>query len=249
MKMENQLEVKKLVYVNSDRIVTDSLMIAESFNKRHDDVLKAIRNLECSEEFSLGNFAESDYVNERGRKYAKYLISQDGFMFLAMGFTGKDAASLKEKFISEFNRMKNEINKHRLPSTYKEALLALVATVEENEKLQLQIETDRPLVTFAETALKSKDTILVRELSKISQDEGLNIGEKKLYTKLREWGLILKNSTEPSQSAMNSGYFVVEETNINTPYGIKLNKTTKVTPKGQIYIIEKLKKEKNSNKE
>jgi len=98
-------------------------------------------------------------------------------------------------------------------------------------------------VTFAETCLKSNDNILVRQLSKIAQDEGLKIGEKKLYTKLRNWNLILKSSTEPSQKGMTSGYFYVKEEPVNTPYGVKLVRQTLVTPKGQIYIIEKMKKE------
>ena len=62
----------------------------------------------------------------------------------------------------------------------------------EKERLQIHIEEKQPMVTFAETVLKSKDNILVRELSKIVQDEGINIGEKKLYKKLREWKLTLK---------------------------------------------------------
>lgn len=117
---------------------------------------------------------------------------------------------------------------------------------DEREKRKLaekKIEEQKPLVTFAETCIKSKDNILVRELAKIAHEQGMDIGEKKLYKKLREWGMVLKHSTEPSQRHVNSGYFVVEEGNVNTAYGVKLTKTTKVTPKGQIYIIEKLKQE------
>lgn len=110
-------------------------------------------------------------------------------------------------------------------------------------EVEKQIEEQKPLVTFAETCLKSSDNILVRQLSKIANDEGIEIGEKRLYTKLREWGLIMKHSTEPYQYGMDREWFVVEENNVKTPYGVKLSKTTKVTPKGQVYIIERLKKE------
>lgn len=110
--------------------------------------------------------------------------------------------------------------------------------------LEAKIEEQKPLVGFAETCLKSKDNILIRELSKIAKDEGIDIGEKKLYKKLREWGLILADKREPSQRAMNAGYFVVEENNYTTAYGrVGLSTTTKATPKGQVFIIEKLKKE------
>ena len=110
--------------------------------------------------------------------------------------------------------------------------------------LEAKIEEQKPLVGFAETCLKSKDNVLIRELSKVANDEGINIGQNRLYNKLREWKMIMgKPSTEPYQTTMNSGYFVVEEKSVDTPYGIKLTRTTKCTPKGQVYIIEKLKKE------
>lgn len=104
-------------------------------------------------------------------------------------------------------------------------------------------EENQPLVTFAETCLKSNDSILVRELSKVAQDQSLSIGEKRLWNKLREWNLILKDGTEPSQYGMILKLFEVEEKNITTPYGEKLVRQTRVLPKGQVYIIEKLKKE------
>ena len=109
--------------------------------------------------------------------------------------------------------------------------------------LELKVEEQKPLVAFAETALKSKDNILVRQLAKIAKDEGIEIGEKRLYNKLRSWKIIMPNSTEPYQQYVDKGYFVVEEKPIDTPYGVKLVRTTKVTPKGQVYIIERLKKE------
>lgn len=111
---------------------------------------------------------------------------------------------------------------------------------EEKCKLEIKIEEDRPKVTFAERVMKSGDNILVRELAKIISDEGFTIGEKRLYTQLRKWGYVCKNSTEPTQRAMNQKYFVVKVGTINTPYGIKEIKTTQVTPKGQIRIVERI---------
>ncbi|MGG1650476.1 phage antirepressor KilAC domain-containing protein [Paenibacillus sp. NRS-1775] len=123
--------------------------------------------------------------------------------------------------------------------------IAYFMVKKEQKQLQLQIEENKPLVTFAETVLKSKDNILVREMSKLIQDEGIVIGEKKLYQKLRDWKLILKNNkdNEPTQYAMNQKLFVVEERSFDTKNGTKLKKTPKVTPKGQVYIINRLKKE------
>jgi Rha family phage regulatory protein len=241
--LDNKME---LVFEKDGEVLTDSLIVAEAFEKEPARVMRDIRDLDCSEEFRVGNFAESFYTNKQGRETPKVVMTQDGFTFLAMGYTGKTASQYKEKYIKEFNRMKHELknkNTKLLPTTYKEALIALVEQVEEKEKLQLRIEEQQPFVLFAQTALKSKDNILVRELSKIIQDEGINIGEKKLFKKLREWKLVLTTKNEPTQYAMNQKLFVVEESSIQTPYGVKLTRTLKVTPKGQVYIIEKLKKE------
>ena len=107
-----------------------------------------------------------------------------------------------------------------------------------------KIEEDKPLVTFADRIMKNGDNILVRELAKISTDQGYKIGERRLYTKLREWNYIFKHSTEPTQYAMDREYFVVETRIVKTPYGEKQTFTTKVTPKGQVKIVERLLSEK-----
>ena len=91
------------------QITTTSLQIAEHFGKRHDTVLRAIRNMECSAEYRLRNFAESSYRNEQGKEQPCYRLTRDGFVFLAMGFTGKDAAQWKEAYITAFNKMEQEL--------------------------------------------------------------------------------------------------------------------------------------------
>jgi prophage antirepressor-like protein len=117
--------------------------------------------------------------------------------------------------------------------------------IEKQKRIEAEAinERNKPLVTFAERCLTTKESILVRELAKLATDEGYIIGEKKLYKKLREWGLVLKYNTEPSQYAMNQKLFEVTKKVVETPYGDKTVHTTKVTPKGQVYIIEKLMKE------
>ena len=117
----------------------------------------------------------------------------------------------------------------------------------ETAPLIAKIEEDKPKVTFADRVLKSKDNILVRQVAKIASDEGFTIGERKLYNKLREWNYICKNSTEPTQYSMDRGYFVVKLGTIDTPYGIKETRTTLVTPKGTVRIVERLLKENGIN--
>lgn len=62
-------------------------------------MLQSIKNLECTEEFRLLNFQESSYLNEQQRDTPEYLMTRDGFTFLAMGFTGPRAAVFKEAYI------------------------------------------------------------------------------------------------------------------------------------------------------
>ncbi|WP_294373017.1 phage antirepressor KilAC domain-containing protein [uncultured Clostridium sp.] len=88
--------------------------------------------------------------------------------------------------------------------------------------------------------IESCENKLVREVAKSASRYGIIIGEKKLWNILREWGFIFKNSTEPKQCGINRGFFVV----IN---GVAQNgkytfpfKTTRVTPKGQEYIINRI---------
>ena len=94
---------------NHDVALVDSRYVAKFFEKRHDDVLKSIRNLDCSEEFRLRNFAESSYKNEQGKKQPCYCMTRDGFVFLAMGYRGKKAAKFKELYIRRFNEMERFI--------------------------------------------------------------------------------------------------------------------------------------------
>lgn len=108
------------------------------------------------------------------------------------------------------------------------------------EAAEAQLIEQAPLVTFAETCLTSKDSILVRELAKVASKNGVTIGQNRLYERLREWGLILKGSTEPTQRAIDAGYFEVIQRPIEGSYGTILRSTTKVTPKGQVYIVERL---------
>ncbi|EGV2900955.1 transcriptional regulator [Salmonella enterica] len=97
------------VTIENGRAVTTLQAIAEYFRKRHDDVLKKIRLLDCSPEFSARNFAGAEYTDDQGKKRPAYQITKNGFVSLVMGFTGKKAAAFKEAYIDEFDRMENEL--------------------------------------------------------------------------------------------------------------------------------------------
>ena len=110
----------------------------------------------------------------------------------------------------------------------------------ENTKLVEKIEEDKPKVTFATRVMNAKDSVSVTVLSKMISDEGFNISNRKLYDQLREWGYIYKRSRMPIQKYVEKGYFVVKTDTIDTPYGVKEVNNVKVTPKGQIHIVERI---------
>lgn len=97
--------MSNLVSLANGRVTTSSLIVAQHFNKRHANVLRAIQNLECSENFTQLNFELSEYKDDSSKTNKYYIITKDGFMFLVMGFTGKEAALWKERFINAFNEM------------------------------------------------------------------------------------------------------------------------------------------------
>ena len=105
----------QITMINDQATVTSN-QIAEHFNKRHDHVLRAIDSLECSDEFRLLNFGETVAERENPSGGApiqsrNFTLTRDGFAFLCMGFTGKDAAQWKERYIAAFNAMEKEIQR------------------------------------------------------------------------------------------------------------------------------------------
>ncbi|MDY4480491.1 MAG: Rha family transcriptional regulator [[Pasteurella] aerogenes] len=90
--------------------MTTSRDVAHVFGKEHKNVLQAIENLDCSDDFSELNFQLAKYIDEQGKRRPMYRMTRDGFSFLVMGFRGKKAAEFKERFIQKFNEMEKWIN-------------------------------------------------------------------------------------------------------------------------------------------
>jgi anti-repressor protein len=243
----------KLVYIDNKRPVTDSLIVAETFSKRHADVMRDIRNLECSEEFNQRNFAQIDYTDESNRTYPKYLITQDGFSFLVMGYTGKEAARFKEMYINEFNLMKDQLNKplYVLPQTMIEAMEAYLEEMKKNVLLESKIEADRSKVIFAESLQVSNDSVLIGELAKLLKQNGFDIGPIRLFQVLRKEGYLMGKGEQynmPTQRSMELKIMEVKTGSIGKPDGtVHITRTTKITVKGQLYFINKFKSQKIAN--
>lgn len=162
-----------------------------------------------------------------------------------MNYTGYN--EFKRTYINKFNEMETALkNKQpKLPQNYKEALEHLLVQVEKNEKLIDQIERDKPKVNFANSIETSKDSILVGELAKLSTKQGVKIGQNRLFQKLRDEGYLMKNGSGfnlPTQKSIELKVMEIRESVIQADNGEpRIYKTAKITGKGQVYFINKIK--------
>lgn len=121
------------------------------------------------------------------------------------------------------------------------------------KRLENKVEVDAPKVLFADAVSASKTSILVGELAKLLKQNGVDIGQHRLFRWMRENGyLIRRNGTDfnmPTQKSMDLGLFTVKETAITHSDGtVTVSKTTKVTGKGQQYFIQKFLGEEGARK-
>lgn len=126
-------------------------------------------------------------------------------------------------------------------------LIRLATQLKEEKAKRLeaekQIEADRPKVTFANAVNVSKDGMLLGMLAKLLHQNGVDIGQKRLFQWMRDNGYLMKNGTDknmPTQKSRELGLFKVKERAIDNPDGsVRLTRTTLVTGKGQEYFINK----------
>ena len=131
------------------------------------------------------------------------------------------------------------------PDAWIKVLTALKDERTAKERLQLEAERNQPKVVFADAVSVSSGTILIGELAKILKGNGIEIGQNRLFEKLRQDGYLIKRQgtdyNAPTQRAMEMGLFRVKETAITHADGhVTISKTTKVTGKGQQYFINLL---------
>lgn len=135
----------ELVFLKNEDAMTDSLIVAEAFKKRHDHVVRAIENLieGLPKNEDTPMFIKAWYKHpQNGERYTKYLMNRDGFSLLVMGFTGKKALEWKLKYIDAFNKMESVIRE--------KTTLAWVET-RQYGKLTRKAETDtiKRLIEYA----------------------------------------------------------------------------------------------------
>lgn len=111
----------------------------------------------------------------------------------------------------------------------------------QRKALEERVEADRPKVLFADAVETSQTSILVGDLAKLIKQNGVDIGQKRLFAWMRDNGYLIKSGSStnmPTQRSMDMKLFEVKERSISNPDGsVRVTKTTKVTGKGQTYFI------------
>jgi Rha family phage regulatory protein len=138
--------MNNLVFVENNRVVTDSLTVAEVFEKQHKDVLRDIRiQMDyAGEDFAKRNFAPGTYQDKNKQARPKIQLTEEAFTLVAMSYNTKEAVRMKIRFIQEFKRIKEELHKRiEQPKTQAEMLLVYAQQfVEQERKIQALAEAD-----------------------------------------------------------------------------------------------------------
>lgn len=194
-------------------LVVSSRVIANELGKRHDNVLRDLDNI-VSENSNLSSLCiSSTYVVEgQQREYKEYLLTKDGFTLYMFNIQGYN--DFKMAYINRFNEMEKALSVKQLPKTYKEALIELIAQVEENEKLQIENTELKPKGEFYDAVAGSDTLIDMNQVSKTLNIKGL--GRNKLFEFLRSQK-ILMNDNQPYQQYVDKGYFKLIEVRWTNP--------------------------------
>lgn len=135
-------EKSKLVLIENGQPVTNSLLVAEKFNKQHKHVLDSIKKLTAENSAVLSMFVDSSYLNEQGKQQPMYIMNRDGFSLLVMGFTGKKAMAFKLEYIEAFNKMEQTLKQQTPQLSTIDILKLTVQSLDEQQKQLEEVKRD-----------------------------------------------------------------------------------------------------------
>lgn len=249
--MNDIIQAEVVYKTNRGTPVTDSVKVARVFEKQHKNVMKSIRNILGSAQ-NLANqkwFAETTYMDAQGKRQPMFLMNRDGFSLLTMSLTGEKAMAFKVAFIEQFNRMEQAIKElapaaPAIPQTFAQALRLAAEQAETIEAQQKQLEAQAPKVAFATAIINSPSSCGIDELAKLLKQNGIDMGEIRLFQWLREKGYLCNLGTarnQPTQKALEMGLFELKPQTWINPKTDEVMTTTRtmVTGKGKEYFINK----------
>lgn len=181
-----------------------------------------------------------------GQRRDVTLINESGLYSLILSSKMEEAKRFKHWITSEVLPAIRKTGGYQQTAPQGKELLALAVleaqkTIEEQNRA---IERMRPKEIFADAVSASKTSILIGDLAKLLKQNGVDIGQKRLFGWMREKGYLIKRNGSdwnmPTQKAMNMKIFEVKESTVNNPDGsVRINRTTKVTGRGQTYFVNK----------
>lgn len=230
--------------------VVDSRQVAEMTGVRHADLLEKIdgytKHLANGNFRSLDFFIPSTYKDAQDKPRPCYLLTKKGCDMVANKMTGEKGVLFTAAYVTAFEAMRQHLDKGMvaLPKDYPSALRALADAEEQRQALLTENTANKPKVIFADAVSASERSILVGELAKLLRQNGVEIGQNRLFDWMRQNGfLIRRQGTDynmPTQKAMEMGLFEIKETSVVHSAGnVTINKTPKVTGKGQVYFINR----------
>lgn len=171
-------------------------------------------------------------------------INESGLYSLVLSSKLPGAKKFKRWVTAEVLPTIRKTGGYQIPKDYPSALRALADTTEKLLAAETENEANKPKVLFADAVSTAKTSILVGELAKLLKQNGVDIGQNRLFGWLRENGfLIRRNGTDfnmPTQKSMDLGLFEIKETVVSHADGhTSVNKTPKVTGKGQQYFVQR----------
>lgn len=222
----------------------DSREVAEMIGKRHDnlvrDIKKYVEELGHLKIEDTEFFQESTYRTTQNKEMPCYLVTKKGCEFIAHKLTGIKGTEFTAKYINRFHEMEEVIQNH-VPQGQELIALAVLEANKLLEEQRIQIEEMKPKALFADAVSASKTSILIGELAKILKQNGVDIGQNRLFAWMRDKGYLIKSGeryNQPTQYSMERGLFELKERVVTNPDGsVRMTITTKVTGKGQQYFI------------
>ncbi|ERJ75377.1 phage antirepressor KilAC domain-containing protein [Prevotella melaninogenica] len=220
------------------------------------DVCKALKLSAKGVNQRLGDEVISNYpiTDKLGREQQALFVNEDGLYDVILDSRKTEARQFRKWITSEVLPTIRKHGAYMTEGALQKAIqnpdfLIQLATELKNEKqkrlvAEKKIQETRPQVIFADAVTASSDSILVGELAKLIKQNGVDTGQRRLFKWLRSNGYLCKKTgecfNEPTQYSMELGLFEIKKTVIQKPDGSAIiNKTVKVTGKGQVYFVNK----------